>query len=63
MKNHFIQADREAVRAATARRCAHCQKRVKLYRESPYLNPVWRCVGCGRTEEVETEPVKVMEFK
>lgn len=59
MKNSYKQQLDEAFRAATAKRCEVCQKRVKLYRETKYLNPVWRCTGCGRTEEFVREIVAV----
>lgn len=45
--------------AMSAKRCQICQSRVKLYRETKYLNPVWRCEGCGRTTEVEQAPVNI----
>lgn len=57
MKNDIRQVAKEAFAAATAKRCPVCQKRVKLYRETKYLNPVWRCTGCGRTEEFVKELV------
>ena len=66
MKNHFIQIDRETMKAMNANRCKHCTGRVRLYRPTKYLNPLWCCDQCGRTEEViidEGEVVKQMEFK
>jgi len=66
MKNHFIQMSRELMKAMNAKRCETCTGRVRLYRETKYLNPVWRCDQCGRTEDIileGDEPVKVMEFK
>lgn len=59
-KPHFDSM--KLLRTMTAKRCEVCQKRVKLYRETKYLNPIWRCTGCGRIEEMETEPVKQLEF-
>jgi hypothetical protein len=58
--------DRETMKAMTAQRCKVCTGRVKLYRPTKYLNPLWRCDGCGRTEEVILEdpmgnPKEVLE--
>lgn len=63
MASSFNYDMSKALKTMTAKRCEKCQKRVKLYRETKYLNPVWRCTGCGRTTEIETEPVKVLTYE